>query len=193
MRPAPLALLGTSTLSLVTLLVAACSGGSSQPPPSSGGGGPRASSSAADPGPSAAAPASANAPADPVQACVAKPAVEAKCEGIGVMQNGGALGDAGSARTQSVCDLVKSHRDAFRCCFDLWAKDHPGVSVKVSLALDLAHDGKLRGAELDKAKSTLSDPAFEKCAAAVAGALTYPESPTGKPTKYTHAFDFKAK
>ena len=195
MRPAPLAAASSILFTVVSFCFAACSGGSGQPASSSGGGPNGSSTAPAGSGaPSATAASSGAAPADPVQACVATPAVQATCEGLGVMQNGGAPGDAGpSGRLQSVCDLVKSHRDAFRCCFDLWSKDHPGVAAKVTVSLELSHEGTLKAMELDKAKSSLTEPGFEKCMAAVAGSLKYPESPTGKLTRYSHAFDFKAK
>ncbi|WP_170319461.1 AgmX/PglI C-terminal domain-containing protein [Polyangium spumosum] len=111
-----------------------------------------------------------------------------------VMNNAQTAGDAGASdRFQPMSDLVKSKRDAFRCCFDLWAKDNPGQKVKISFTFELAPDGRLKEAKVKPEKSDATAPEIESCMQDVAKGLTYPPSPSGKDTIFTYPFEFKAR
>ena len=101
--------------------------------------------------------------------------------------------DAGSTRLQPMMELIGQKRDGFRCCFDIWAKDHPGVNGRVTFNFELKPDGTLIKAESDKTESTITAPEVESCMVDLAKSLTYPKSPTGKQTTYRHRFDFKAR
>jgi tetratricopeptide (TPR) repeat protein len=95
----------------------------------------------------------------------------------------------GSERLGSMTDLIKSHRDQFRFCYDAWSKKHPKVDTKLKLILTLNPDGKLQTAEAQLAD--LKAPELERCIVAMSKQLTYPPSANGKMTRFTYPFDFK--
>ena len=97
-----------------------------------------------------------------------------------------------SSRLTPMADVVKSKRDAFRCCFDLWAKNNPGQKGKVTFVFELAPDGTLKSSKVDPDKSDIKAPEVESCMVEVSKSLTYPKSPTGKVTIFSYPFEFKA-
>ncbi len=110
------------------------------------------------------------------------------------MNNAQAAGDAGASdRFQPMTELVKSKRDAFRCCFDVWAKTNPGQKGKVAFTFELAPDGRLKTAKIKHEESDIHAPEIESCMQDVANGMTYPKSPTGKDTLFTYPFEFKAR
>jgi len=94
-----------------------------------------------------------------------------------------------SERLSSMTDLIKTHRDQFRFCYDAWAWRHPQVSVKASLVLTLSPDGKLQNSDAKISGATA--PELERCITAMSKQLTYPPSSTGKMTRFTYPFEFK--
>jgi hypothetical protein len=111
-----------------------------------------------------------------------------------VMNNAMTASDAGSSdRLQPMVDLMKSKRDAFRCCFDLWAAKNRGAEGGVTFVINLKPDGTLNEAHVDQAQSKIKAPEVESCMVDLAKTLTYPKSPSGKETMYKHRFDFKAR
>ncbi len=99
----------------------------------------------------------------------------------------------GSDRLQPMVELMKEKRDGFRCCFDLWAKNNPGASGKVAFTFELSPDGTLKSAQAKQDETDIKAPEVESCMVELAKSLTYPKSPSGKDTKYTHRFEFKAR
>jgi hypothetical protein len=110
------------------------------------------------------------------------------------MNNATAPGDAGvSTRLQPMVDIMRANRDKFRCCFDLWGRKNPGASGRVMLRVKLKPDGAIMTSEIVEKDTTVAAPEVHACVVEVARSLTYPASPTGKETTYTHPFDFKAR
>jgi hypothetical protein len=102
--------------------------------------------------------------------------------------------DAGSSdRGASMTDIVRSHRDGFRCCFDLWAKTHPGAQGGMKMVIELEPDGAVTKVSFDDAPNRVGAPEIESCMIDLAKGLAYPKSPSGKKTKFTYPFDFKAR
>ena len=114
-----------------------------------------------------------------------------------VMNNAMTAADAGrSDRFQPVAELIKSRNDAYRCCFDLWARKHPeaaGREVPIKVLWNLKADGALESAEVDQAASQLNEPEVNSCMVDISKGLTYPASPSGKITKFTYIFQFKVR
>lgn len=109
-----------------------------------------------------------------------------------VMNNAQTAADAGrSDRFTPVNDLVKSKRKGFRCCFDIWAKTHPGQPGKINFAFELSPDGSLKSAAIKKEDSAAMAGEIEPCLAEVAKTITFPKSPSGRDTRFTYPFDFK--
>ena len=110
------------------------------------------------------------------------------------MNNATTAGDAGgSDRLVSVMEVIQKHRDGFRCCFDLWGKEHVGEEAKIALVLEIDPTGKLTKATFREAETDLKDKNVESCMNDVAQKQTFPASPSGKETTYTHRFVFKAR
>jgi hypothetical protein len=110
------------------------------------------------------------------------------------MNNAAAIGDAGpSDRLQPIVDIIRANRDKFRCCFDLWGRKNPGGAGRVMLRVKLKPDGSVANTETVEKDSTVAAPEVHSCIIEVAKSLSYPKSPSGKETTYTHPFDFKAR
>ncbi len=110
------------------------------------------------------------------------------------MNNATTAGDAGgSDRLVPIMETIKKEKDAFRCCFDLWGKDHQGEQSKIALVLEIDPAGKLIKATFKQAETDLKDIKVEACMSDVAKKMTFPPSPSGKETTYTHRFEFKAR
>lgn len=111
-----------------------------------------------------------------------------------VMNNAQTAKDAGASdRFEPMIELMKEKRDGFRCCFDLWAKNNPGASGKVAFQFELAPDGALKSAKVKQDETDIKAPEVESCMVELAQSMTYPKSPSGKVTTYTHRFEFKAR
>lgn len=185
-------------LTLGAFTFAACSSGQTPPPPPPTGsdsvGPPGASPSpntatAAPEGAPGSAAATAPSPKGPPQSDITN-----EPDGGVALNNAMTAGDAGgSDRLQPLLDLIKSNRDGFRRCFDLWGKTNRGQSGSVYLVFSLKPDGALNKVEVDPSKGNLHAAEVETCMVDFAKSLTYPKSPSGKDTKFTYPFDFKAK
>lgn len=113
-------------------------------------------------------------------------------EGAVALNNAQTAKDAGATdRLEPLTELVRSKRDGFRCCFDVWAKDHPGSAGTVKMVLKLKADGSVISVNFDETPARVAD--VEPCIAELAKSLSYPKSPSGKETTFRYPFDFKAR
>jgi hypothetical protein len=175
---------------------AACSSGSTPPQPPAGPDGTA----------SVATTTVAPLPLAPAEGPKAKPAPKstADCkvalseitneppDGAVALNNAQTAKDAGSTdRLEPLTELIKTKREGFRCCFDIWAKDHPGAAGTVKMVLKLKPDGALTSVEFADTANRVAD--VEPCVAELAKSLTYPRSPSGKVTTFSYPFDFKAR
>ena len=97
---------------------------------------------------------------------------------------------SGSDRLRPVVDAIKEHRSGFRACFDQWSKSHPGVSGHVTLSFYLDPEGNLD--QPDAETSGFDAAEVKGCIEEFARTLRYPKSPSGKFTRFSYPFDFKA-
>ena len=95
-----------------------------------------------------------------------------------------------SDRVAAVAEAIKANRIGFRGCFDKWSKSHPGVSGRVTLTLYLDPDGNMD--QPDAETRGFEAPDVSQCMEDFARTLKYPKSPSGKFTRFTYPFDFKA-
>ncbi|WP_437280724.1 AgmX/PglI C-terminal domain-containing protein [Sorangium sp. So ce375] len=158
---------------------------------------------AADPGataPGAAAPAQPDRPAsrkkapETVEDCkvIASEITNEPPDGGVVMNNAMTGADAGSSdRLQPLVDAIKARRDGFRCCFDLYARKHPGAQGRITWQLKLKPDGTFEEASIVRDKSDVTAPQIESCMEELAKSVTWARSPSGKETVLTYPFDFK--
>jgi hypothetical protein len=96
----------------------------------------------------------------------------------------------GSDRLHAIVDVIKQHRPGFRGCFDRWSEKHPGISGKVTLSLYLDPDGNPD--QPDAVPRGFDAPEVASCMEDFAQTLQYPKSPSGKFTRFSYPFDFKA-
>lgn len=172
-------------LALGALTFASCSSGQTPPPAPTGSDPPAPPSPSTEPTPATAAP----QPQGPPQSDITN-----EPNGGVVLNNAMTAGDAGASdRFQALTDLFKANRDGFRRCFDLWGNKNRGQSGTIYLVINLKTDGKLQKAEVDPSKGNLHAAEVETCMVDFAKTLTYPKSPSGKETRFTYPFDFKAK
>jgi hypothetical protein len=99
-------------------------------------------------------------------------------------------GTGGSDRLQAVAEVVKQNRAGFRACFDKWSKSHPGVNGRVTLTFYLDPDGNLDQPTTDEKGFASAEVAA--CIEELSRTLRYPKSPSGKFTRFSYPFDFKA-
>ena len=180
-----------------TIGVGACSGGSPppQPPPPAGAEATPATTTTVAPLPlvnANDAPKAKPAPKTPADCKVILSDITNEPPDGGVaLNNAQTAKDAGATdRLQPITELIKSKRDGFRCCFDVWAKDHPGAQGSARMVLKLKPDGAVIGVDFDDTPNRV--PEVEACLGDLAKSLTYPPSPSGKETKFRYQFDFKA-
>jgi hypothetical protein len=102
--------------------------------------------------------------------------------------------DAGSTdRLEPLTELVRGKRDGFRCCFDLWARQHAGAQGAMKMVLKLKSDGTLTSVTFADTANRVQAPEVEACMGELAKTLSFPRSPSGKETTFTYPFDFKAR
>jgi hypothetical protein len=97
---------------------------------------------------------------------------------------------SGSDRLQAIAEVIKQNRAGFRACFDQWSKTHAGVNGRVALTFYLDPDGNLDQPNADEKGFVAREVGV--CMEALARTLHYPKSPSGKFTRFTYPFDFKA-
>jgi hypothetical protein len=179
-----------------TLGVAACSSGSTPPQPPPTGDAVPVTTSTIAPLPMVAATDAPKAKPLPKTAADCKVILseitnEPPDGGI-ALNNAQTSGDAGATdRMAPLTELIKSKRDGFRCCFDVWVKDHPGTQSSAKLTLKLKPDGSVMSVGFADAPNRV--PEVEACIGDLAKSLSYPRSPSGKETTFHYPFDFKAR
>ncbi len=95
-----------------------------------------------------------------------------------------------SERFAGIVAAIKGQRGALRCCYDLWAKDHPR-DAGLTLAFAIDERGAITGIQI---KGDSGDPfAMEAggCIVDVALGISYPESAGGMTTTFEYDLGFK--
>jgi hypothetical protein len=206
MRVANRGFFALASTAFTAAIFAACASSSTPPAPASGGDtttapAPSATSEAAAlPGDTTSAPTPPRKTPLPshVDDCKKMPPEELRADltnepdGGVCMNNAMTSADAGSSdRCAGMTDAVRASRNAFRCCYDLYARNNPNEGAHVVLHVELAPDGAIQATSLNKERSNLTAPEFESCMVAIAGGLSFPKSPSGKETRFNYPFDFK--
>jgi tetratricopeptide (TPR) repeat protein len=96
----------------------------------------------------------------------------------------------GSDRLAAIAEVIKQNRAGFRACFDKWSKAHAGVNGKVTLTFYLDPDGNMDQPSADE--KGFAAPEVATCIEELSRTLKYPRSPSGKFTRFSYPFDFKA-
>jgi hypothetical protein len=85
-------------------------------------------------------------------------------------------------RARGILDALRGGLPAFRCCFEPWAATSPANEARALLRLTLEADGHAAACEVAQGRSTLTEPTTIACLNAAAMRLSYPASPTKRPT-----------
>lgn len=168
LAPVALVLLGTS--------LAACA--ANAPP------------SAAEPQTSAeAAGASEGEAAEPEAETGAQPSETAQ-PAQGASAPAAAAGEPAEQRTMDVIQaVVLEHRPKVRKCYDEALKAKPALEGDLVLSFVIDPKGKVRKAELNKERSTLTEPQVVACAIEVVQKIEFPPSTLGMDSKVNYPFN----
>ncbi len=96
-----------------------------------------------------------------------------------------------SERFAGIVATIRRERGAFRCCYELWAKNHPRRDAKVVLSFLLDVQGAASEVHLKRAAGDALTDEAEACFVDVAMAMTYPRSPSEKETSFEYELGFK--
>jgi hypothetical protein len=97
---------------------------------------------------------------------------------------------AGSDRLAGITEVIKQNRAGFRACFDKWSAQHAGVNGRVTLTFYLDPEGEIGQPTADE--KGFAAPEVAACMEDLSRTLHYPKSPSGKFTRFSYPFDFKA-
>jgi hypothetical protein len=166
--------LGVGTIAIVVFGFVGCGGGSAETPP------PAAPTSDPAPTPAAAPAPEASEPGSPPSSAAPAPADSAASD------------DAPEdTRTMEViAAVVKANRQKARDCYEKGLKKTPTMKGDLVVHFTLKPNGKVKEAELNRERSTLSDPDVVKCVIEVIKSLEYPKSSKGFESTINYPFNF---
>jgi hypothetical protein len=96
-----------------------------------------------------------------------------------------------SDRFAGIVAAIREKRPALRCCYELWAKDHPRRDARVVLDYKLDEQGLPTEVQLRRAVSDKLGDDTEACIVDVAMAIPYPPSPSDRVTTFEYELGFK--
>ncbi len=92
----------------------------------------------------------------------------------------GPAGERASARSEGILRVLRSHKAAFRACYDEAYSRLTWKNVRKAVVFRLDPKGKVTSAELDKLRSDDADETLSKCLLDHLKTLAFPEHPQGK-------------
>jgi outer membrane biosynthesis protein TonB len=145
--------------------------------------------------PSSAEPVAASAPADSSStATTASPAAAASASETSLAAAAPATATPKPDRDMNdIRAVVAGNRDAFRACYDLSLKAHPGIKGTFVLKFVVSPDGSVKSAEADPVKSEIHASDLEACTIGVLKNLKFPQSKKGMESTVNYPFDFNPK
>jgi hypothetical protein len=99
-------------------------------------------------------------------------------------------GAGDSRNTESIAEMVKAHRKEARDCYEKALKQVPGLKGDLVIHFTLTPAGKVKLAELNKERSTITEPSVVSCVIDVIRALEFPKSAKGLETTVNYPFNF---
>lgn len=178
MKPCAAAHLSGTAL-LLLLGFASCGGSREAAPPPETAAASEATSASPD-----TAPESATSEKPPEEAA---PAVDKKAKA-------GPAGDDDSGpetRTlDSITAIVKAHRGEARACYEKALKQIPGLKGDIVIHFVVSPEGKVKTAEVNTDRSTITNAAVSQCVIGVIRSITFPESSKGMESAVNYPFNF---
>ena len=99
-------------------------------------------------------------------------------------------GDPDKRTMELIAATVKEHRKDARACYEKGAKDVPGLKGDLVVHFVLTPRGKVKSAELNRERSTITEASVVKCVIDVVSAIDFPKSSRGMETSVNYPFNF---
>ncbi|HEX3597587.1 MAG TPA: AgmX/PglI C-terminal domain-containing protein [Polyangiaceae bacterium] len=99
-------------------------------------------------------------------------------------------GDPDKRTMEIIAATVKEHRKDARACYEKGAKEVPGLKGDLVIHFVLTPKGKVKTAELNKERSTITEASVVKCVIDVISAIDFPKSSRGMETTVNYPFNF---
>jgi hypothetical protein len=99
-------------------------------------------------------------------------------------------GDPDTRTMEVIAATVKEHRKDARACYEKGAKQVPGLKGDLVVHFVLKPNGKVKSAELNRERSTITEPSVVSCVIDVINAIEFPRSSRGMETTVNYPFNF---
>jgi hypothetical protein len=100
------------------------------------------------------------------------------------------LGEGDTRTMEAIAALVKSHRKEARTCYEEGRKQVENLKGDLVVHFVLKPSGDVKLAELNKERSTITEPSVVKCVIGVITAIKFPKSSKGLETTVNYPFNF---
>jgi hypothetical protein len=159
---------------LLALTVVACGGGAAQSAPAE----------------APVAPAATETPPSDAEAAPAKSAAPEETAKPADTDESAAGGDPDKRTMEVIAATVKTHRKEARDCYEKAQKQIPGLKGDLVVHFVLKPSGKVKIAELNKERSTITEQSVVSCVIDVITAIDFPKSSRGMETTVNYPFNF---
>jgi len=99
-------------------------------------------------------------------------------------------GDPDTRTMEVIAATVKEHRKDARACYEKGAKEVPGLKGDLVVHFVLKPGGKVKSAELNRERSTITEPSVVSCVLDVINSIQFPRSSRGMETTVNYPFNF---
>ncbi|HEX4338245.1 MAG TPA: AgmX/PglI C-terminal domain-containing protein [Polyangiaceae bacterium] len=150
-------------------------------------------STQSNPAPATPAPATASdvTPAPGIEEKPADTAPAASAAASDTTDDSAAAGGDPDKRTMEIiAATVKEHRKDARACYEKGAKEVPGLKGDLVVHFVLTPKGKVKTAELNRERSTITEASVVKCVIDVVTAIDFPKSSRGMESTVNYPFNF---
>ena len=103
---------------------------------------------------------------------------------------GAASGDPDTRTMEVIAATVKEHRKDARACYEKGTKQVPGLKGDLVVHFVLKPNGKVKSAELNRERSTITEASVVSCVIDVITAIEFPRSSRGMETAVNYPFNF---
>lgn len=100
------------------------------------------------------------------------------------------LGEGDTRTMDSIAALVRAHRKEARSCYEEGRKQVENLKGDLVVHFVLKPSGEVKLAELNKERSTITEPSVVKCVVGVITKIQFPKSSKGLETTVNYPFNF---
>ncbi|HVW24032.1 MAG TPA: AgmX/PglI C-terminal domain-containing protein [Polyangiaceae bacterium] len=132
----------------------------------------------------------AEAPAEAAKPSTADSSAESTGSAPASADDAAPAGDPDTRTMEVIAATVKEHRKDARACYEKGAKQVPGLKGDLVVHFVLTPSGKVKSAELNKDRSTITEPSVVSCVVDVISGIEFPKSSRGMETSVNYPFNF---